>query len=348
MSNKSWVIKTLLICFLFIAPIYSFNYFIDPLWFGGSSSEFNDVQLAFNERQQKANHIAFQPFEHDTVLLGSSRSTYINQHDFSGYDVYNFAVSNMSVQEYKSYVDLAKQERGKDMKAIIIGLDFFKSSVAQSKDKITLYSYMDTMKEPLYRYKKLLSFQVLEYSWGNFKASYKDGTLGLRDYDRNNVATVNKMDPDVAEKQTEGKIAKFKEEFYGDTYIYNENYKDILMEVKQANPNSEFIIYTTPISTELFKALVDSGRFPDYEKWLRDVVDVYGSVYNFMDINTVSNDLTNNYFDGHHFYPHVGTWIAHRISNVEDDTLPDDFGSYVTKENIDQYLEELKQQVKEL
>ncbi len=125
------------------------------------------------------------------------------------------------------------------------------------------------------------------------------------------------------------------------TYEYNPDYKKVLLQLKEKYPDTQFIIFTTPISTPLFQALVEEGRLADYEQWLTDVIDVFGGVYNFMYPNTVTNDITN-YFDGHHFYPEVGTMIAHRI----DGTLtgvPEDFGQYVTKENLEDHLRNVEQ-----
>ena len=111
MSYKKFIITVLSIVSTFIILAGSFIYYIDPLWLFSSSNKYNDVQVAINERQQKMNHIQFQPFEYDNLLLGSSRSTYINQYDFENMNVYNFAVSNISVREYNAFIEFAKKEK---------------------------------------------------------------------------------------------------------------------------------------------------------------------------------------------------------------------------------------------
>ena len=118
-------------------------------------------------------------------------------------------------------------------------------------------------------------------------------------------------------------------------------YKEIMEKVKATNPSSEKIIYTTPISTELFKALIETELLDDYEVWLRDLVDVYGGAWNFMYPNMITNDITN-YFDGHHFYPEVGNLLALRIKGEDVGAVPEDFGVYVTNENIDEHLEDVR------
>ena len=336
MTYKSFVISTVSLVVGIVGALSAFIYYIDPLWLFGTSHKYNDVQVAFNERQQKMNHIYYQPFEYDTLLLGSSRSTYINQHDFEGMDVYNFAVSNISVREYNAFIEFAKEKRGKEFDRIIIGLDFFKTSVDQSNVPANLSGYSTKFNDPFNRVKSLLSWDSLDYAIDNFKLSAADANIHLRSYNRENVAVSRVENTETIAKQTEEKIERFKEVFYGETYDYNEAYPEYLKELKENNPNTEFIIFTTPISTPLFQALVEMERLPDYEQWLNDIVSVFGSVNNFMYPNSVTNDISN-YFDGHHFYPEVGTLIAKRLSNSPDEKYAD-FGKVMNDRNIDTEL----------
>lgn len=347
MNYKTFVIKIMAIFLACVFSVGSFIFYMDPMWTFGHKHKYNDVQTVIDERQQKTNRILFQPFDYDTLLLGSSRTTYINQHDFEKMKVYNFAVSNASIQEYNSLIEVAKRKRGKEFERIIIGIDFFKSSIQESKVKKSLNQYTDTASEPFYRYKNLLSMDLLEYSWQNFKMSKDDAVLEERNYNRNNVAGAKDIDPEVMKKQTKDKIQKFRDQFYGDTYEYNPDYKAILAQLKKNNPNTEFIIFTTPISSPLFQAMAEEGRLPDYERWLTDITDVFGGVYNFMYPNSVTGNL-ENYFDGHHFYPNVGKLIANRISQGSISEVPQDFGTYVDQKRLAAHLEEIRIQTKPL
>lgn len=337
MNEKRFVMIIILIILLCITPFSLFNYFIDPLWTFSHKHDYNNVQTVINERQQKINFIHFQRFNYDTLLVGSSRSTYINQHEFNKWHVYNFSVADLSFKEYNSFIEYAKNERGSEFKRIIIGVDFFKSSKTESKENLTLDTYIKTAKEPFYRYKNLLSFDVFNYSRHNLKLSQNDKIVEDRNYNRENVARAKIISHDTKEKQTAEKIEKFRRVFYGNKYEYNPEFKTVLLELKKNNPNTEFIIFTTPISTQLFDALVEEGRFDDYIRWLNDITDVFGGVYHFMYPNTITNNI-NNYFDGHHFYQHVGTMIAHRISGQQDKQIPDDFGCYYGGQTSDEVM----------
>ncbi|MGG0720104.1 hypothetical protein ABE096_21360 [Robertmurraya massiliosenegalensis] len=338
---KKWFFKTTLPTISILLFIGVFNYFIDPLWSFNHSHKFNDYQNAFNERQQKTNYINFHKFSYDSLLLGSSRTTYINQNDFEGYKVYNYAVSSMSVQEYNEFIDYAKKENGSEFKTIIIGLDFFATSKSRIPEDPSIY--FNKTNEFLYRYKTLLSIDTLKYSIMNFFASYKNeyNPSFLRYYTRENVANENPESNNDTEKSIEKTVERYKQNVYGKNYSYNNNYIDILQELKIKNSNTNFIVFTTPVSASLYNTLIEEGRLNDYKRWLKDIVSVFGEVYHFMYINSVTENISN-YYDGHHYHPKVGTLIAHKITNYPDRNIPNDFGILLNKKNIHIYLDKLE------
>ncbi|MCP3761264.1 hypothetical protein NLX67_02520 [Domibacillus sp. A3M-37] len=341
-QSRQFLVMFFSILFLTLVPLAAFNYAIDPLWTFSSKNEWNDHQDVINERQQKTNQMYFQPFSYDTILLGSSRSTYIDQHQFENMNVYNYSVSNMSIREYDTFLAFAEKQSTEPVQNVILGLDFFKSSVKESSKPYSLANYETKFEDPLYRFKNLLSLDTLDYSIQNARMSSQDDVSLERVYNRENVADAKGISKKERDQNTSQKIERFKKEFYGDSYVYNPRYKEFLTIFNERHPNVNKIVYTTPISMELFDALVETGHLSDYEQWLRDLVDLYGGIYNFMYPNDVTNDLSN-YFDGHHFYPETGDKIAERINAGPD--AESSFGVYVTKENIERHLQEVRSAV---
>jgi hypothetical protein len=88
----------------------------------------------------------------------------------------------------------------------------------------------------------------------------------------------------------------------------------------------------------------NAKKWNEYTQWLRELVDIFGEVHNFMTINTRTKNL-QNYPDDDHFYPHIGKLVANKISNFKNSNIPKDFGVLVTKENIDTHLQNLRQQI---
>jgi len=341
MNDKKFAWVVLIIFSILTLGVVGMNYWIDPMWHYAHAHPYNDVQKVINEREQKTAELAFQNEQYDTILIGSSRSTYIPPKSFGDWHVYNFSVSNLSMREYQSMIQFTEDNSKQPIERYILGVDFFKSSVKEAGVSRSLANYENKIEAPFYRAKNLLSFDLLEYSIDNYELSRDNEIVEDRLYDRENTASARKISEQATIKGTAEKIVRFKQEFYGTNYEYYGKYKEIMGKVKAINPSSEKIVYTTPISTELFKALVETELLDDYEVWLRDLVDVYGGVWNFMYPNTITNDITN-YFDGHHFYPEVGNLLALRIKGEDVGAVPEDFGVYVTDENIDEHLEDVR------
>ena len=335
---KKWIIATLTLILLPLSAIAGFNFYIDPLWNFSHAHHYNRIQMSFNERQQKTNLITFGRHDYNALMLGSSRVTYISQYDFPQLKLFNYALNNMLLSEYNEYINYAKQQVGHDFDCVIIGLDFFATNQnlkLPSHFEPPTY-YFGQSRQLGYRYKTLLSTDVLKYARKNYEAS-REGLPRSYAYNRANVKTLVAPAPEDRQWLINNNLKWYGEEVYGSTYRYD-SVKPVLEELKKANPHTRFIIFTTPSSDLLFQLLIQQGRWEDYERWLRDCVEANGEVYNFMYPNSITSDL-NNYYDASHFYPAIGTLIAHRISGYEDKNIPEDFGVRVTPENIDRHLQ---------
>src|SRR5690625_5031965 len=132
MTEKSFSIATILLIAVCILPIAYFNYWIDPMWTFGSNHKYNQIQTVINERQQKTNYLYFNKNPYDTLLIGSSRTTYIDQNEFSNRNVFNYAVADLSFKDYNEMIEFAKSQKNFNLETIIIGVDFFKTSIAET------------------------------------------------------------------------------------------------------------------------------------------------------------------------------------------------------------------------
>ncbi|UAT30398.1 hypothetical protein K7T73_17960 [Bacillus badius] len=343
---KQFIVIFFLPVILILSGIAAFNFYIDPYWTYGHNHSYNDHQISVDEREQKTNRVYFQDFSYDTIILGSSRTAYINQNRFRGMKAYNYSVNNMSIREYDTFLQFAEKQSTQKIKRVIIGMDFFKSSIQESEQPVSLRNYEEKVQRRFYRARNLISLDLFKYALQNFQMSKNNEVSELRVYDRHNIAYAKKTNAAERLENTEEKIERFRDEFYGRNYQYNPRYKEYLLLFKQRHPDVELIVFTTPISARLFQTLIEEGQLDDYERWLRDITSVFGGVYNFMYPNKVTLDL-NNYFDGHHFYPHVGDQIAARIlkgPHVQNSA----FGVYVTDATIDAHLKEVEQLAKQL
>ncbi len=324
---KKWLISALSLILLPLLAIAGFNYYIDPLWNFDHANCYNTIQASFDERQQKTNRVTFGKFDYDTLILGSSRVTYISQYDFAGHRAYNYSVSNMLLDEYYDYVEYAKLKNGRDFDCIIIGLDFYNTNRNLKREFNEPLFYMNKSNEFAYRYKTLLSTDVLKYAVQNFKSS-RQGSPPNFAYDRRNIKTLNLVAPDEKTAKVSATLEKYRKDIYNN-YEYTD-VKGILTRLKKSNPHTRFIVFTTPVSQPLFDLMREQGLYPYYERWLTDCVDVFGEMYNFMGYNSVTTNL-DNYYDASHIYPQVGTLLAHKITAYPDPRIPEDFGILLEK-----------------
>lgn len=319
---KKWLIIAISLILLPLAAAAGFNYYIDPLWNFNHANPYNTIQASFDERQQKTNQVTFGKFDYDTLILGSSRVTYISQYDFTGHRAFNYAVSNMLLDEYDDYVEYAKRKNGRDFDYIIIGLDFYNTNQNLQREFHEPAYYINKSNEFAYRYKTLLSTDVLKYAVQNFKSS----RLGVPQnfaYDRRNVKTLNLTAPEEKAAKVNATLEKYRQDIYSN-YEYTD-VKGILTKLKHHNPQTKFIVFTTPVSQPLFDLMREQGLYPYYQRWLTDCVEVFGQLHNFMGYNSVTTSL-DNYYDASHIYPQVGTLLAHKLSGCPDPRIPEDFG----------------------
>ncbi|BDY13581.1 hypothetical protein [Hydrogenimonas cancrithermarum] len=329
-----------------LLPITIFNWYIDPLWCFSHSNRFNNHQPGFNERQQKTNRIYFTGLEqYDTLMLGSSRTAYVNQYDFKGMKVFNYAADNMLPWEYEHWIDIAMKIKGKPFKNIILGIDFFGS--AKNYDVIIsrFYrgkvpeNYIDKTIEPIYRLKSLLNFDALKHSFESIKRTFHPT---ISDYDRKNVRHCNIIVPGMTKQQHIQKDINEYKVHLTTQYRYRTEWKEMLERMKKRYPKTRFIIFTTPVSKPFFETfIIEAGHIDDYKRWLHESVEVFGQLYHFMDLNEITCNL-DNFFDAHHLYASAAKLLAHRISGYNGNDTPENFGKLLTLKNIDSYFNHLQ------
>lgn len=334
------MLHTLVIVGLPLLLIGGFNYYIDPLWCFNHANKYNYIQIPFDERQQKTNRIHFTPADYDTVILGSSRTTYLDQSELEGYRAYNYALSIMLLEEYYDYLEYAKKQVGYDFPCIVIGMDFFVTNQnIRLQNEFRPPSYYIAIADSFaYRYKTLLSLDVLEYSRKNYEAS-RNGIPQTFDYDRDGRKTLVRISPEETQHLVTANIENYRQNIFAD-YQYRD-VRGILARLKAANPNSRFIIFTTPTYRALWGLMVQQGLLPYYELWLTDIVSVFGQVYNFDYPNSVTSNI-NNFYDASHVYPEIEAMIAHRIIDQYDAAVPPDFGILLNQDNLSENLQRIR------
>lgn len=294
-NANAWLKRCMLMVSVPLLLIAVFNYWLDPLWLFDHSNRWNNRQSPFDLRLQKVNYIAGHPFDYEALLLGSSRVAWINQFDFRPMTTYNFAVYAMNPEDY--YIEFAKRKNGKPFQTILIGLDFDATNafMYEHQQKVPLSSYIRLTEHFPYKMEALLSYATVKYSLGVLWNTITSGASDPIPYfSRDNVFHVEKPQQPAAWNR----VLDISKQQSGGSYRYKD-LTPVFQEIKKNNPDSRFIVFTTPVSQEMFRVLVTDGNYADYERWISDIVDSFGEVHHFMYENEVTRDRDNFYDAGH-------------------------------------------------
>ena len=319
------------------------NYVVDPLWIFTHNNKFNSKQLSFNERQQKTNFLYFNKIKYDNVLIGSSRTTYIDPNAFNALGkTFNYAVNGLLPYEYKVLLDNFRIINGSEPKYIILGLDFFSTNKNKNKTKNEI-DYLENTLSPLYSLKSLFNGDSFKYSIRTLKIQSKTKKAY---YDRFNIKYLDKFDRKIIEEKMRVgfPIANQK------NYIYDDKLKNEYLLLKKRYSDSKFIIFITPVIMDGLNKYKKLDLNKDYFLWLNDLIEVFGEVYTFMYPNSVTADIYN-FFDPSHFFPDIGDKIA--LSIISNGNINYDFGIKLNKDNLEWFItkynnNEFQKSIKEL
>jgi len=332
MHEKKRIRNVLALTIFGLLSIAAVNYYIDPYWTWKHSNNFNNKQMDFDERQQKTNYLYFIDNGYDELLLGSSKTTYIDQNQFQG-RVFNYAANGMVPYEYRYFIDTFTFLTHAQPKKIILGADFFGANTMQNK-VLKPMQYLTYTTENLYREKLLFNYDILKSSVRNVINNVK-----LKPhYSRNNIKSLRPMkDEKTLDNQIEKTLPLTNEPFE-----YDNNLVAYYIELKKAYPDSQFIIFTTPATTRYLAKLRDNKRLDDYRRWLWDLVTVFGEVHHFMIVDSYTSNK-HNFFDAGHFRPELGNAIAKKI---EGNPLP--MGIILNRDNFDQNMRVVLKDINDL
>lgn len=339
MAAGAFVFRFILLASALLALMGLINYIADPLWMYRGSQSFAIRQVDFNERQQKTNYLRFRDHDFNALLLGNSRSTYIDQNAFTfgGVRVFNYACNAMFQNEYDGFIETFQKLTGQAPKYVIIGMDFIYGRPDNDYEAHleAARAFERRSAEPFYRVRSLFLSDVFRHSLQNLKKTW-DAANGVYDrkqrfYDTFNVKgsfTPNEVDYSAlfAQQVPEGIGVR---DFRADREYY--------AYLRNKYPDSQFVIFIPPVPNEVLRTYHERGIDPAFLEWVRELTNSFGKVYNFMYPNPVS-EAGRNFFDAAHFYPNVGRMIAGQISTEMG--AAEDFGVVLTPENVEAFIRE--------
>ena len=348
MKSTKWIKIFFGLSLFVVLFVGGVNYIVDP--FNIFHTKFLKEQFQMNERFMKIEYLEENKNKYNSYMFGSSRigTTPPNIIDkyFENAKFYNFTVSSANLYDYLMHLKyFIKSEY--PIKNLYLQIDI---------DNISSYSRSES------DYLRKLHPFVLEENLEKYYLSYLTGFFPFNV--KGKIALNLKMD-DITEyfietgiwtrPIKEKKIQENPEKFIKEEISFNvqneriikntqfENNSKALKEIVDLclENNINLIIFTTPHN----KNMMDTFIVEDYLKFLK-MISIYTDFYDFTGYNTVTTENIN-YYESSHYRENVGRLIAAKIFNDKSVEVPEDFGVLVTKDNIDEHLENLRKQIKE-
>ena len=334
--NKILVIW--LFCLLLIPSLVGMiNYALDPNYLFGNNSSLNAYRSRYNERQMKVNYLEInKKIKHDSLILGASRSTYLNTSSFEDESIFNFSVSNMTSKEFIDFTNFFEQKYGAP-KNIYMFLDFVGMLLPQDSLKDETVSNINNTE---YLLSSLFSLTTLKRSLYSLLWSYQKET-GHRAYLSNLDVVKDRVDEETSKEKIKTIADVYYERYSNEDEIYEFSliYEKNLYEFASKYSASNILVTTSPISDQLLtKIYSDDLLFKNFISWITILCEIFDEV-NFM---TYKNDFTTNFYlhswDGNHIYPESfkDNFVAINSENSQ-------YTKILTKENLPAYIIELRE-----
>ena len=344
MNAKKWCLLSLSGAVLALLSVFLLNILADP--FGVFGDTWYSYNMTNNPRVGKIEYLKENHHKYDSYIIGcSSTSSYpverLNQYlDASFYNLIMYGGDMLDVEQTVYYL-------GENYPVKNIAVNIYISNGMYYD--VEPNPYVDSM-HPLVDKSSRLKF-YLKYAFLNPKYSF--AKWSAKSKDRYLSEPFDVFDPQSGsydKRKRDAEQVSDLESFYEDYPVFLdypvdeyhlEKYRECCDSVGRIKAyceakNINFIPINGPVYREYFDCF-DKEEVKTYYKALAQVTD-------FWDFSISSVSLEPRFFyDDTHFRNEVGEMALGRIFADEQIYIPEDFGYFVTKENVSQYVESLYQ-----
>lgn len=351
MPFRRWTKRFILISTLLILIICLLNFLINP--FGVFNNE-NTLNIVKNHAiGRMAKFYYGKRSEPNVLMMGTSRMGYIDPKELEAYEkgnIYNLALNGSGISE--QYYNLKYFIETKDIKTVVMGLDFFSYNSENSYEKTSSFKLGRFSKISEDYTDALFSYLALSSSL----LTIKDNIFNIPAMNNHNIGFDygNKF-KDISHKKRKKNFLHSLNSYANDIKYYNNIYftnpksldKEISYLTKTiflcASNNVKLKVYISPISAKQYDLLFSKGLENSYLYWLREISNNI-EYYDFSGHNSITENM-QNYNDSSHFKPQIGRLIFAKLYDNTSIDIPNDFGTLVNKNTIESHLEKLKNEV---
>lgn len=345
MYAKKWIILLFIGSVSFIIFVVSFNIYID--YYSIFNNENLNKYQGVNQNFIKIKNLLNKNIKANSFIFGSSRVGVINPQLFENGKYYNMTYLGGLPKEHLDNIKLLVNQNYK-IKNIVIGLDDFSYEIdylTQLNDIYRIPHYLTSDKK--FAKIKFYSIYVLKVPSIVEIKKILQSFLNIKILEFTNISLKNGMlkFPTFLDENIEKNITLHvnNKNFLRPTHFRGNRIDKTINEIKQMivlakknNINIKFFINPIHITTYLD---TNFENFLEFKKKLANLTD-------FIDFSGINKITTNNYYyyETSHYRIMVGDMIAKRLQNSKNDES--DFGVYVNKNNINEHIQNLKNELK--
>lgn len=340
-SYKKWTTITLSLTALALFTVAAINYVIDPYGiyhFSGHSYNYNKIIDSDPYRSKAFQVKKYQP---EAIVLGTSRAMRLNPpsiESLTGENAYNIGLSAATPYIDFKYLEYAIKV-DKNLKTVYLGLDFevfeknYLPHANYDEQRLTSFLYTQDLFATLLSESALKDSRKVVMDNINNTSNYTEHRyLGDGSFDETLV-----YPPNTNESTLHVMPASF--QLSSDSMLYIEKMKELC----EQNDLSLYI-YISPVHAIILETFWQNNLWNEYENWKRQLVDI-APVWDFSgyhEISMSSLKKEGSYNDLSHFSKKMGDLMLYRMLNKEIDNVPSYFGVYITSDNIEEHLNNLR------
>jgi len=347
--HRKWLFLALGILLSIVGLIGLTNYILDP--YGLLRKDFTYQFIEPNKNFIKIRFITQNPDRYDSFVFGSSRVNNINVRKIQGYKCYNVHYSGGLPRDHLDNIRYLL-EKGIKIKLIVIGLDefSFRDDPEARLHQPLRHPYPPVLNQHPFPYYlryffSLMDWEIMKEALGGYKKKLFNKSGENPAFYNMELFDTGQMFFHQIDRQIEENPEKHRNDpkFLKQATSSGNHLKEAIEDLREIIRLTEahqiqLVLFINPVHKNVF---LDSGV--DFDRFKRALSHLYG-FYDFSGLNSVTTD-NYNYYETSHYRPKVGDLVIARIFNHRNIKAPEDFGQWVTAENIDLHLETLRQQV---
>ena len=349
MTAKKWTISFFIIILIVLIGIAVVNYIVDPFgYFDGLDGVNSEISDNSYMRVLKAKHVEKFGDQYEAYIIGGSKAggyTSEIMSNLDGYNYYNCFITMGNFEEYYIFTNYII-ENSPNLKKIVLNLSGFeclfdvRTGIKQETPAVltgkseTAEFFKFLFKNPKLSYDRVFhpGFEHKQNDDGsrNLAGSYEEYFKDPNEYVRKNV--IYDLNKDLTEMFENAETRTFS------SFPNDIDYLKKIVDLCKEN-NIEFLVINsaTPLTSR------QSYEGEAYWSFLTQVAAVT-DFWDFTSYNDINLNPYNFYDDAHPFYEVVELII----DTISKKNSYEDFGFYVTKENVYNYLQKRKEDFYEL